>query len=412
MGDPIPVQVSDNASLRAAGLGMHVPALDGVRGLAICLVLMLHQTIYHVTENSSLIDRLFMPIASMGWMGVDLFFVLSGFLITGILLDSKSHPRYFQSFYARRSLRIFPLYYAVVFFSFVVLPHLHLSKQAHFERTAGSEIWYWVYLSNFSIAWHGKYLHPVMDVSWSLAIEEQFYLLWPLVVFLFNRRALVRICLGLVVAALVVRIIMEIHGYGEVRINVVTPARMDSLAMGALVALLARDGGLGRWRRSATLVGLTSVLAFAAIAVAGGYADVRNPWVRVAGYLFTSAAFSALIVHAAQAETNGWVRRFFENRVLRTFGKYSYALYLFHLPIRAAIRDRFFTPGRFPVILASYLPGQFIFYGVATAAALAAAWVSWQVYEKQFLKLKRFFPSPEPGGGNRAALPGRTNATP
>src|SRR5437870_557283 len=166
---------------------MRVRALDGLRGIAILMVMLYHQT---VMVGSTGIDRFVGFWTLSGWIGVDLFFVLSGFLITGILSDSKGATGYFRNFYARRVLRIFPLYYGVVAFSLLILPYIPHWKLENLARIKGDELWYWTYLSNFSIAAHAAFRHGILDVSWSLSIEEQFYLMWPLLVLLLSRRSL------------------------------------------------------------------------------------------------------------------------------------------------------------------------------------------------------------------------------
>src|SRR5262245_15687101 len=127
----------------------HLLALDGVRGLAILLVLVYHAMLLSEHNTTLAFDAWFSRVANVGWCGVDLFFVLSGFLITGILLDTKGGPHYFRNFYARRTLRIFPPYYAVVFLALVVIPNLPegvvpAKKLASFGRIDGDEHWYWL----------------------------------------------------------------------------------------------------------------------------------------------------------------------------------------------------------------------------------------------------------------------------
>jgi peptidoglycan/LPS O-acetylase OafA/YrhL len=156
-------------------VSVHSPALDGVRGIAILLVLFHHFTLF---DPVTTIGAWLGFVALLGWSGVDVFFVLSGFLITGILIDARGSNRYFASFYMRRVLRIFPLYYLIVFLSFVVLAR---STYWHDLLVGPGRVaqWpYWTYLVNFAIAERGDFQHGVLDVAWSLAIEEQFYLRW------------------------------------------------------------------------------------------------------------------------------------------------------------------------------------------------------------------------------------------
>ena len=170
--------------------------------------------------------------------------MLSGFLITGILYDSRESPHYYRNFYARRSLRIVPLYFAVLFLAFVVVPQFHHPKLEKWGHVRGiGQLWYWLFLSNWSIAL-GKtgFRHGMVDLSWTLSIEEQFYLTWPLVVRSFSRRRLLRVCLGLVVVSAAVRLAWCSRGRRRSQVALLTPARMDALALGAWVALASRGG--------------------------------------------------------------------------------------------------------------------------------------------------------------------------
>src|SRR5437762_3573688 len=151
-----------------------LPQLDAIRGVAILMVIFHNQTPKYPSLHLQ-------HIFANGWMGVDLFFVLSGFLITGILIDTKQSEGYFRNFYARRCLRIWPLYYALIVFMFVVVPVLRPSE-AHTVFEKSSPWWgYPLFLQNFLIKIPTNATGP-LAVTWSLAIEEQFYLVWPLIV--------------------------------------------------------------------------------------------------------------------------------------------------------------------------------------------------------------------------------------
>ena len=138
-------------NVTADGTGHHVPAIDGVRGLAVLMVMIHHDFVMIVQTHA---QKIAFNILSAGWIGVELFFVLSGYLITGILLDSKGQPHYFRNFYARRVLRIFPLFYLLMIFSFIVLPHLPLPsvKAARFSSVGSDQWMYWTFLVNVAIA--------------------------------------------------------------------------------------------------------------------------------------------------------------------------------------------------------------------------------------------------------------------
>ena len=174
--------------------------LDGVRGIAILLVLLFHLELPYPAGAPRL---LFAPLL-IGWSGVDLFFVLSGFLITGILIDTRDCRNYFSSFYMRRVLRIMPLYLLAVFAYFAVaLPIAH-----HFgywsARNGSAQMWFWLHLSNWPAAF-GTVV-PFIGHFWSLSVEEQFYFVWPLVVLFVRPSRLIHVCCGVVVAALALRI--------------------------------------------------------------------------------------------------------------------------------------------------------------------------------------------------------------
>jgi peptidoglycan/LPS O-acetylase OafA/YrhL len=382
--------------------------LDGLRGLAILGVLFHHQTLLPLEGAGPALDLWFARLFHVGWCGVDLFFVLSGFLITGLLLDAKGDRHYFRNFYARRTLRIFPLYYAVVFFSLIILPNLPAGlvppeKVRNFGRIDGDELWYWTYLSNFAVAAAGQWRHGILDISWSLAIEEQFYLMWPLVVASLGRTALLRVCIGLVLLAPLSRLALHLGGASSLAVYVLTPARIDTLAIGAFLAIASRaPGGLARLLPAARGIGAALALALVVWFVAGRGLDPLLPGFLVGGFSLVALAFGALLVMTVSAQPGSLLHAIFASPVLRAFGKYSYALYLFHLPLRALVRDAWFTPASVPALAGSLIPGQILFYAVSTAVAFGAAVLSWYAYESRFLALKRFFPrsssppTPEP----------------
>src|SRR5688572_22907162 len=188
---------------------------------------MLHHFTYYRPETG--VDRVLAGVPLFGWVGVDLFFVLSGFLITGILLDTRGSDRYFTSFYARRTLRIFPLYYLIVFLSLIVLP---LFPRWSALLGGGDDLpqWpYWTYLVNFAIAERNDFQHGVLDVAWSLAIEEQFYLIWAVVVWLLSPRLLGALCALIVVAVPLARMVALQNAAQPVDVYVLPHYRADAL---------------------------------------------------------------------------------------------------------------------------------------------------------------------------------------
>jgi peptidoglycan/LPS O-acetylase OafA/YrhL len=321
-----------------------------------------------------------------GWLGVDVFFVLSGFLITGILLDARGDAAqpargYFQRFYARRALRIFPAYYlflaAVILIGRPPMPH--------------GSWWYWSYLPNVLIARHG-WPDGTWDTGhlWSLAVEEQFYLVWPAIIAWTPRRRLPAFCLVVIVAAVALRVVLLQHGAG-LAAYVLTPARADTLAVGAALAIALRSGPRARaaFGRVAPTIGAAAVAVLGALFVTHQLDHRLTTGGLVLGSLAATLVTAACI---GRIGSPGWTRQVLEWGPLVSFGTYSYAIYLVQLPLRGAI-DYWFG-GQFaawPAVL-----------GVGVEAVLlgggswCVAWVSWRLIERPILSLKRYVPMPSP----------------
>lgn len=157
----------------------HCLALDGIRGLAI-LAVTLYRLCKELDPEAHPVLAIIRRFAPVGERGVDLFFVLSGFLITGILLRTKSQPHYFRNFMARRVLRIFPLYFLSLVLGILVIPNLLNTNS--FDLASREQFYLWTYTSNFRMAWLNEWCFGAFDHFWSLAVEEHFYLIWPAVV--------------------------------------------------------------------------------------------------------------------------------------------------------------------------------------------------------------------------------------
>jgi peptidoglycan/LPS O-acetylase OafA/YrhL len=371
-------------------LGGHIPALDGIRGLAILLVLAGHFTAYGGFRAEVAVDRAYHLIAMLGGVGVDLFFVLSGFLITGILVDAKGGDRFFRNFYMRRVLRIFPLYYGALVFFFVVLPWFR-AGDPDLDALLAEQGWYWSYLANVRMAFHGWPAFHSIGHFWSLAVEEQFYIVWPLVVFLFRRRSLLVICAACVVASLGFRTLSWWVGYHPM-INVLTVNRMDALAAGAFMALLARGPGrmarLTRW--APLLAGVTGGVLLAMILWTHGWVP-KMPVYRTVGRSLLALFFAGLLIVAITSPRRTLLGRFFTHRVLIFFGVYSYGIYVIHHPFIIFMQEAGFSVRLVPPLFGSYLPGQMLVHLVATTVCVGLALASYHLYEERFLNLKRYF---------------------
>lgn len=364
------------------------PALDGLRGIAILLVLLHHFT---RLDPVTPLDTALLHLPQIGWAGVDLFFVLSGFLITGILIDARGSDRYFSSFYARRTLRIFPLYYLVVILSLVVVPQFPAAFEMLVTASPAREWPYWLYLTNFLVAERGAFTHGILDVTWSLAIEEQFYIVWAVVVWLCPPRALGWLCLGILVAAPLARALALERDTLPIAVYVLPYFRADALAAGAGLAWLVRRHPLPDAGSLAARLALVGLAAVAAVGWIDGETWWWGPSMQRAGYSLLALTSGCLLVAALLLPaTHPWPRMLSAGW-LRMFGKYSYALYLIHLPVMRVVEHYVLPPAQFAAFGSAWL-GQLVFYVAATMPALGLAWLSWRYFEAPLLRLKARFP--------------------
>ena len=355
----------------------HMPALDGLRGIAILLVL---AHAFNVIQSSTGIAHLFDVGSDVGWIGVQLFFVLSGFLITGILLDTRGTPGYYRSFYVRRMLRILPLYYGTLLVAFVVLPWLVTPVAGHGDH----QVWLWLFLENQAAPFgRGE---PAFPHFWSLCVEEQFYLAWPLLVAIAGRRGVAATSIVLVVAAIAARLYVR-HYFGEPigpqAAYTFTPCRMDALALGALAAVLVRNDHVAHWigaRQAATLNGAGIVLLLAGLGL--GHLQRTGADMQAFGYTLLAMGFASIVVGVLRLDN--LPARLLALAPLRRIGRYSYGMYVFHAPIHLFIGLPLLAwLGRAPGLLMA-----FAYLAAASLLTFAAAAVSYHFYERRFLALK------------------------
>lgn len=386
--------VYDPHSGRSEQVRNHIPGLDGVRGLAILAVMIFH--IFesnHIYKARGVISGKLLSIALYGWSGVDLFFVLSGFLITGILIRSRNEEHYFANFYTRRALRIFPLYYATLFVLFAVVPLFPALYTDGLRVAHEHQRWYWSYLTNIPLS-RGQFdviPWPTTHL-WSLAIEEQFYLVWPAVVLLTrNNRRLASVCL-LGIAASVTYCAWAVYlGTHPAGAYFSTLARSIALFSGALLAIRFADrkstpsvARVGEWIIG---IGFCSIVL---LRYAQGVSSAVEHFMLVFSYVLNAAVAIGILLTAIATESSRMLARVWKSRLLRFFGRYSYALYVFHILVVSALNQVFrlrphdATQDVSSLSVARLASWSAIYFTITIAAAL----VSWNLLEHPFLRLK------------------------
>ncbi len=378
------------------------PALDGLRAIAVLLVFWEHYF------------SAYFPSLNWGWGGVDLFFVLSGFLITGILFDTHNTPHRVRNFYMRRTLRIFPLFYGVLLAALLTTPIFH---------------WFWSWAWIFWPLYLGNYVRflallvhsPLAQIThrnviehlygqpfskghilllghfWSLCVEEQFYMLWPAVVFSLRSRVTLRnLCLFSIPAVLLLRILCALfvpHAYLEAELLYrLTPLRVDALLIGGAAALALRGPERAAVLRLARPVLALAVVGFTVWELLYRHrtqhlyrASAGAPILTTLGYTLLDLAAAALILNLLSHTTP--LARLFSLAPLRALGRISYGFYVFHDMFHTAI-GRFVTNH----LTGPAHPHNLINIGVvAFVVTLLCATLSYHLYEKPFLRLKSRF---------------------
>ena len=376
-----------------------IAVLDGVRGVAILLTLMFHS--FDPTQS----------LVIFGERGVDLFFVLSGFLITGILIETRQKADYFRNFIARRAVRILPLYYLFIVLMLFVLPQVLKLVPSSVEippdfvklQSGPSGLWtVWVYLQNFVLGQGPKAL-PGLGHLWSLAVEEQFYLFWPVVIWFLPAARRRNVFIGGIAGTMVLRTVLLWTGVvGSYGAREYTFNRLDTLLLGALGALYVRDPEVRRLLQP--IVRVMSkwwvILPILFIGILPN-AKVGTPprdfgWITYGpGLTVIALLFLVYVLRSVDGTLGPRTKRFTEWRFNLMLGKYSYSIYLFHFAIATTLQPHADT-GKGLKVTGNSLIDSLIAFGVTTAASLVIARVTWVVWEQPWLRLKRRFSYGEP----------------
>lgn len=363
----------------------HIPGLDGLRAIAIIGVIICHVAILLPPPGVT------GPILASGWLGVDLFFVLSGFLITRILRASRSGSNYFRNFYARRALRIFPLFYLYAMLALFILPRiasLFHGKPWFIAQVPGNAQRASVLLYFFNI-WDavgtGNHLYA-LEHLWSLCIEEQFYLVWPFVIYLLSRRAAMTAAIVACALSAVCRMVLMHSGHTLASYEL-TISRADGLFIGSWVAMASEDDRL--WQRivrAAPAVVIFCLVAIVVLAIAA-YPETKSMGASpLQGLPIT---LFCIIFGVVVARIYAGQFGILEHRAMRAIGKYSYGIYVYHMLIAAAVASpiRYFVHMRNAIVT------------LLTAAAVlglsfCVASLSFRYFESPFLSMKKRFADP------------------
>jgi peptidoglycan/LPS O-acetylase OafA/YrhL len=385
------------------GFRGHIREFDGLRGLGLIAVLVEHFA-PRATQGT-----LYFQLKFTGWIWLESFFVLSGFLIAGILLDARHEPRFFRNFFIRRSLRVFPLYYAVLLAGTAAL--LLANGGAGYRALVdawGSPGWFFLYLGNVRTALLGEW--PAADFLvplWSLQIEEQFYLLLPFAVWFLAPRTLFRALLAAAIASPCIRLAFFLIDRDNAYLQyVLLPSRFEGLAFGAMIALRYRAGPWRLPRGRLVAVTAAGLLAMYAC-LAWGYFKIGNYRLLLVGFTVVAAAFACVIVCLVEFRDSRWTA-WLRLPPLLHLGKVSYGVYLLQVPTHSllvALTTRFGWP--FPTD--RWWATAWWVFGVQVATTVALASLSWYAFERPILRLKDRFAPARPRG---AAAPLSTAAPP
>ena len=319
-------------------VGHHYPAIDGLRGFAVLLVIWFHSSLFAHEMTQSVhqgFQKIYYNFGVLGETGVDLFFVLSGFLITGILIDTAREKNVFKNFYIRRSLRIFPLYYACIAVFIIVC--LVLGKDIFSDMRWLTHI---LYLQNWSVLYNfDSYMY--LNHTWSLAVEEQFYLFWPflfLAVFKRSLKLTIIMCLALMLSSSILRSALydgEVHKFAYSA----TICRLDGLIMGALLAVLCKN--YQTYMRDNIIVFLYGMLVTSLIVIflvlcsADSY--VFHGLLMRFGLVFCNLFYVCLLAYIFLSGAHSGIFRFFRSKYLQGIGRVSYGVYIVHVPLMLMI---------------------------------------------------------------------------
>ena len=305
-----------------------IPELDGIRGVAILIVIVWHYVNnYLIHTDSSIVNFIFWFTCNF-WNGVDLFFILSGLLIGGILLKYKNSKNYFRTFYLRRIFRIFPVYYFLLgMYVILIFAKPNLTGTSLFNNSI--PVWsYALYCQNYLMIIKQSFGAGWLSVTWSLAIEEQFYLLLPALIFLINRKFLTILIVFLIILAAVLRF----FSYPDNFLTYMSfQCRMDNLFAGVLIAMLfEKEKNVDFLKTKRTIIyAIFFILSGLMLYISYHNLNKFNN-LNSLNYSYFMLFFSTLIIIAVLFK-DSIIAKILRFKLLRQIGTVSYGIYLFHV---------------------------------------------------------------------------------
>jgi peptidoglycan/LPS O-acetylase OafA/YrhL len=339
--------------------------LDGTRGIAAMMVLVHHFFFFKDSSYLANID-IYQKYTEYGQHGVSLFFVLSGFVITRILINTRNNPKYFKTFYRRRVLRILPLYYLYLLFVFFFMPIILNSQFVNFKL----QLPYYLYMQNFLDVLGIKASGP--GHYWSLAIEEHFYLIWPLVIYLVQPKHLWKIFGFSIVIIFIIRYIMLSNG---LPINHFTFTRFDQLLFGAALSLLEYNGFFKNKKAAAyfIIIGLLIFPIAEIIYLFQKYFFLAKEMVKTT---MLALFFFSVIGYLVTSKERTIINRILSSKILQYLGKISYGLYIWHVSVLFVLNKYALTG----IVILDLL--------LLSGISIIVAHISFKYFERYFLKLK------------------------
>jgi peptidoglycan/LPS O-acetylase OafA/YrhL len=368
-----------------------VHELDGMRGIATILVISYHifKRANYFTGNTVL--HFVTSLALYGWYSLDTFYVLSGFLIATILLKTKGEEHYYKNFYVRRSLRVFPLYYFTLALILLSMPIL---APGYVKQIPGALPFYLFYLNNIFHFISSVKGTPYLEVTWSLAIEEQFYLLFPFLVYYTRKETLAKICGWIIFISILSRVLAAFFWLDTAQMTNFfffnTFTRFEEIAFGVLIAVAFTypewKSKLSRVSMPVFLIAYITLLIVEALFNTGiPHPIYNNVLITVVGYTLASVFAAGLIVTLTTRSETSLIRRIFRNKFFVFWGNRSYAIYLYHIPVGMLLLDFLWQSG----LRGWYM--YFIYIGLTFGITILISVLTWRFLEKPMLALKKYF---------------------